>query len=603
MFTKVLNSFTFLKLNKLSLESFLKFGGLITAAVVGFFFTGVINIIRKLSHQYRWKNSQNRIILASYNFCRSAIVIIFFALQFAGALAMLSLTLYWYMEGVFLCFTLLILAEICTCIYFGAIFILAFSFYFLLGLVFTNPDVVLLRLYYISLFIYGTLFTISFCTKAYFDLSHCDILGKIIYWLPKFMPTVHAAPPLNADDQFFRDLSELTKAYARPLFRSEQPSDEEFIAGRLKPVLQKVMPSLLLAYGGLVTPAVEEDLRNILTEYLSLLATHCGVWSLDTKYESLPGCTDNSFQQRLYIYKTACFKSYIDFFFKSPELFPTLSLTPSTNAAYAWYVNADYLEILNSVSQRRKYVPLIESNDPSHMQSLLDGVISENNIVILVLKNFFTQHSSAVISSSSSIRGEALNSHSLDLAGVFLNYNKINIYKPQLVVVSSAGPEGLVTVSPAGAAQIKVGTTAYEERLVKSWDNLADICDNLSYWDRFQSWLHPRVMSDEEYINSLRNTADPKLQKMLLAGAKYSPINPHTKAVSYLYPVKWHFVNEELLVRETVKVKFHDFSDAYEISKENSLKVNVDNLYKIIDVKLALSPKSAAYHLANRKRV
>ena len=607
MFSQAPKPLAVSKLNKLSLELFLKLGGLLATVITSLFLVklGVSLVIIFFSAPiaiYFIRNSGARIIAAFYSVCYDITFTLILISQCAGPLSLIGLLLYWCIENVFLFFTFIIAVEICICAYFGALFIFARFFYFLLGLVFTRPDAVLAQLYSTFLFAYILFFTISFCIKVHFD-----IFGKAVSLLPELMPVVHAMPP-SEQELFFTDLSKLVKGFGRSLFNGVQSDEQEYLASYLEPVIQKAISSLLATYNILPTPEVEASLWDLLSEHLYNIAAGCSHWSKGVKHEPLEGfCNTSLNAEKVYFYKSVCFKAYIDFFLGNPALFPDFNAQFRDNPDYSWYVGASYSDILEITAAKYEYNSPFECNDHLLMQTFIDDMRSDNDIATLALKNFFAGHSKASGSSSSFVPSEVLcdspQSSSLNLGEHFLNHSKINVYKPQLVVVSSAGKEGFVNVFPKEAAQIKIGTASYEERLIKSWDNLADIRDNLSYWDRFQNWFYSNNLTDQEYSNKLQNTVNSKTQKLLLAGVKCPPINPATEKTTYLYPVKWHFVNEELCVKKTIKVPFLDLGDNFGVYKKNSLQTNINRLRHAIDAELVIAANQNKLHLLNSKRV
>ena len=510
--------------------------------------------------------------------------------QFSGPIALLVWGFYCSFEVVFPIY-----------VTFGAIFlvvhlflafevVVAYFIYFLLGLVFKeHRDFILLQLYYIIAAVYVIFFTASFFSRVYFDLINFGLFDGFA----EFLPVAHCMRP-DEHERFFVSLENLVGVFGEFLFhKGANPVEVDLCLAPLQElVVNAAVQELILMRNGSFTFASEATFRDILISHLSGVAHACKDYASKLYFIPTPEQADwvTEFHQRKIIYNVVCYKAYLDFFFQNPSLFPDIDPKFCKKTDCTWFIKTSYADVVNACVKKNHYSILSLHGRPFTVQPLIDAVVPQNMRVTEDLLDSIYPHVSV------DSRYKLLNN--------CVSYNKINFYQPPTVIVSSSGMVGSVNVSPAEAGVIKVGTPEYEERLVKSWDNIAASGNNISYWDRFQKWLYINPVSDKEYINSLRTTTDPRVQKILLAGLHTPPVNHSTNFLSYLYPQKYHFVGDVLLPKgKPVKVDFLYMGEEYGIPRKGSLATRVIKLYDVIDSELVIAKAQNVSHLASSKRL
>lgn len=522
--------------------------------------------------------------------------IVSLAFQFSGPVTLVFALFYWYFDFIVGLFTFGVVCSIFMCIYYGVAVVIGYTVLFLFGLVFNDPEAAILRLYGRFLVFYAIFFILSFFVHVYTDLWNLGFFNKVA----EFLPVAHCMRP--EDHEFFfqklEDLIQLLRLEAAARLNETAPppaADAKSLRGI---VVYDAVQSLLS--GIPVLPANDRVLYDITLKQLILLAEDSYSCALNIKYKIIQPSyyLDTPLkEQQLNVFELLLFKSYLNFFFASPDLFPGIKPEFCDVPRFTFYYHTSYMAILNNLfigSGYEKFWSLKESHlyldsaISSSALSIRDTVTAFNSVLKMPPQINTT---SCTIYDLSSTHGneevfaiKSIAPH-VQIKNCTACGNESNFYTPAAVVVCPGGatnffyPPGgkgsLNVIHPDGYARVLVDTPEYTQRVTACWDNLADAPDTRSYSTWFRQCFFSEHLTDQEYSVSLQTTKDLKLQKAMLAGLETPPVNAKTEFLSYSFPKKWHFIDGQLelkLTDPTVKFTFDGGKFGVEVVDSHRVK-------------------------------
>ena len=462
--------------------------------------------------------------------------------QFSGPVILGSTIFYWHLDtilGVVVIATMvLIFVSVWVAFVFGLCRLVDFSFSKLLDC----PYYAYLWLQRFFLALYIIFLTATFCSKRFVDLTHFDVFGKLV----GFLPAVHCYSPEDCHS-FLLLLAELVKVEKRVIFGAETFSvnNAALINAAIQPVLHRAVDSL--AFSNTLSDSTKEALRVIIADHLARLTQEildCSseVRSYIDKNAGLLG-SEALQKQHIKLFGRLCLKSYLEFFFGSPRLFPSILPEFCNSADFDSIYRMDYLQITNQRLQDLGYAPLIDSHIiKSHLDitinchmsmtvaaDAINSVLSEanENVSVAVLPSILLTNNYNFTEVSSPQLGLQFVSE-LDPARVIgrdgssgmqvafkfnvLDYTfcrgEKNTYTPKLLVVCPGSDVDSVILFREGAQRLLAGTPEYAQCLKVCLDNLSDAADATSYSTRFLGWYSSDGLTDQEYADSLQTAED-----------------------------------------------------------------------------------------------
>jgi hypothetical protein len=365
----------------------------------------------------------------------------------------------------------------------------------------------LVWLQWICLIIYGIFFTLSLISKVHADLVYFDAFGK----LNGYLPVAHC---IHQDyyKTFFNLLKQLVELESDMRFNVDRGLPANAHSHVLGTILENAIYSLDPNLQ--VHSVAETDLRAIITGHLNFLAQEhfSAVASINylTTSDGVPLRGVALINQQRCFFEHLCLKSYVEFFFSSPKLFPGIS--PSTNfisATFFYHYDHDFLELVNDSLVYRHNRVLNQLDSDTYLKPLAccvrTTIRKATSDIASILNPTHTIHTATAgdlligrLPRTVALEFIRYGSHhhewkqtlpAVNLLDYASRGNALNVYTPNLVYLHPGAESGSIVVSrPVNSPSIVMGHPEYNQHLTACWDKLAEIPDTSSYFTKLQHW-------------------------------------------------------------------------------------------------------------------